>query len=767
VPTGLTRGMERYQDFLQHANDAIFRFEQRPPVPVALSEDAIVERMMMSSVLADANIAFVRIYGGTDLRAFLSRPLEDFGGREANLQLVRTFVRSGFRIDDAEWQERIDGAARWFRGSFRGEIRDGFLYATWGMQTDITARKREEDALRESEERFRSLIELSTDFYWEQDEQLRFSHRIGMRWEDAEAKREPVLGKTRWELPAANMSAQDWARHRAELEARREFRNLEVERILPSGERRWISTSGRPIFDAEGRFRGYRGIGRDITARKQAELELRRSEQRYRALVDLTADFYWHTDAEHRFLFREGQVLERMGLPPTSDYGKTRWELEFLNMSPADWEEHRALLERREEFRDLLLARRGADGRVYWASMSGRPLFDASGTFLGYHGIGRDVTRQVEAERALRDSEERFRSLTMLSSDWYWEQDDQLRFTAISGDVMGRTGFAPKEHLGRTRWELPALNVTPAQWRAHRALLEARRPFRDFIMRRPDRDGHEHWVSTSGEPMFDADGRFAGYRGVGRDVTDAVLAEQEIRRLNESLEQRVRERTAALEAALRELEAFSYSVSHDLRAPLRAIGGFARLLAEDEGPRLSAKGREMLGVVEHNTRRMGELIDALLMLARVSRTEIRRADLEVAGLAASVVEELRSAYPPTALVIGALPAARGDAALVRQALANLIENALKYSAQAAAPRVEVGWSDRDAAYYVRDNGVGFDMAQAGQLFVAFQRLHADAGFAGSGIGLAIVERVIRRHGGRVWAQSAPGAGATFYFTLPA
>lgn len=631
--------MEGFREFVHGARDAIFRFEHRPPVPMALSEDALVDRILSSSVLADANPAFVRLYGGADLREFLARPLEGFGGGEANRQLVRAFVRAGFRLDDLEWQVEIAGAARWFRGSFRGELRDGFLHGVWGMQTDITERK-------------------------------------------------------------------------------------------------------------------------------GAELELRTSEQRYRALVDLTADFYWQTDAEHRFVFREGQVLQHMGLPPASDYGKTRWELEFLNISPADWDAHRALLARREEFRDLLLARRGADGRTHWASMSGRPLFDDGGRFLGYHGTGREVTRQVEAEQALRESEARFRSLAMLSSDWYWEQDTEFRFTSVSGDIVSRTGISSTEHLGRTRWELPALNVAPAQWAAHRAQLEARRPFRDFVLRRPDRDGREHWVSISGEPMFDAEGRFAGYRGVGRDVTDAVRAEQEILRLNESLEQRVRERTAALEAAMRELEAFSYSVSHDLRAPLRAIGGFARLLAEDDAARLSAKGREMLGVVEHNAQRMGELIDALLMLARVSRTEIRRTELDLAQIVDAVAAELRRSYPSAELAVGPLPAARGDAALLRQAVVNLLQNAFKYSARAAAPRVQVGWSEPDGAYFVRDNGVGFDMAQAGRLFVAFQRLHPEAEFAGSGIGLAIVERVVRRHGGRIWAMAAPDAGATFYFTLP-
>jgi signal transduction histidine kinase len=224
-----------------------------------------------------------------------------------------------------------------------------------------------------------------------------------------------------------------------------------------------------------------------------------------------------------------------------------------------------------------------------------------------------------------------------------------------------------------------------------------------------------------------------------------------------------------LEASNKELEAFSYSVSHDLRGPVRAIDGFSSLLLQDHADSLSAEGRRYLETVRANAKQMGQLIDDLLAFARLARQEIARRRFDPRPLVDECVEKLRAqtGNPAAECVAGALPACDADPGLVRQVFMNLIGNAFKYSAKAARPRVEIGCERREGedAYFVRDNGVGFDMKYAGKLFGVFQRLHSNEEFEGTGVGLAIVQRIVQRHGGRIWAQAAPGEGATFYFTL--
>ena len=238
-----------------------------------------------------------------------------------------------------------------------------------------------------------------------------------------------------------------------------------------------------------------------------------------------------------------------------------------------------------------------------------------------------------------------------------------------------------------------------------------------------------------------------------------------LRNERDQLDRRVAERTAELEALLREMQAFSYSVAHDLRSPLGVISGFAHVVAKEERERLSPDGKRLLGVIEANVAHLVELVDDLLTLAQVNRAEIARAPLDMRAIAGATLEEQRHKYPGAAVLVGEMPATEGDATLVRQVFSNLIENALKYCSHVAAPRVEVGWNIAQRAYYVRDNGAGFDMKHARRMFGAFERLHDPGEFPGTGIGLAIVKRVIERHDGRVWAESAPGKGATFYFSL--
>ncbi len=288
---------------------------------------------------------------------------------------------------------------------------------------------------------------------------------------------------------------------------------------------------------------------------------------------------------------------------------------------------------------------------------------------------------------------------------------------------------------------------------------------RDWEVTVTSPDGTEVPMSVVARLVRDDSGRALYVEGLLHDVTGPKRAEAEIRRLNEDLTRRA----AELEVANRELEAFSYSVAHDLRGPLRGIDSFSSILAEDFGDRLGAEGTGHLQRVRAAAQRMGQLIDDLLALSRVTRAELRREVVDLSGLVHALVAELRQREPQRAveLVVAEHVVAGGDAVLLRVALQNLLENAWKFSAPRPVARIEFGTTtiDGEVAYFVRDNGVGFDMTYANKLFGAFQRLHDAKQFEGTGIGLATVERIIRRHRGRVWAEGAIDGGATFYFVL--
>jgi light-regulated signal transduction histidine kinase (bacteriophytochrome) len=243
---------------------------------------------------------------------------------------------------------------------------------------------------------------------------------------------------------------------------------------------------------------------------------------------------------------------------------------------------------------------------------------------------------------------------------------------------------------------------------------------------------------------------------------------ERVRSHADELERRVALRTAELAAANRELEAFSYSVSHDLRAPLRAVDGYARMLEEDYGERLDDEGRRLLGVVRASSRQMGRLIDDLLAFSRLGRQAPAKRPVDMTDLAREAARELTRERGGNSIDISPLPATSGDPSLLKQVWLNLVGNAIKYSAGRDPARVEIGGREDggEALYWVRDNGVGFDMRYAEKLFRVFQRLHRAEEFSGTGVGLAIVERIVTRHDGRVWAESRLGEGACFYFALP-
>ena len=249
-----------------------------------------------------------------------------------------------------------------------------------------------------------------------------------------------------------------------------------------------------------------------------------------------------------------------------------------------------------------------------------------------------------------------------------------------------------------------------------------------------------------------------------------LRAQEEVRRMNADLEQRVQERTLQLEAANRELEAFAYAVSHDLRAPLRSMSGFSQILRESMPAGLDEKSQHYLLRIHEASLRMSALIEDLLSLSRLSRSELNVRAVNLSALCIEVVATMRERYPDSNVQIEIAPdmIVTADARMLRIAIENLLDNAWKYTARTAQPQVAVGMQpgEQPTVYFVRDNGVGFDMAYVNKLFVPFQRLHPPAEFQGSGIGLVTVQRILARHGGRIWAQALPGEGATFFFTLP-
>jgi len=283
------------------------------------------------------------------------------------------------------------------------------------------------------------------------------------------------------------------------------------------------------------------------------------------------------------------------------------------------------------------------------------------------------------------------------------------------------------------------------------------------------KDGSFYWVDTTIVPFLDAEGNPRQYLGIRSDITERKAGEATIRQLNADLEQRVKDRTSELEDANRELEAFSYSVSHDLRAPLRAIDGFSRAVLQDFGPALPDDGRRHLQRICAAADRMNLMIGAMLKFAQVTGKEPRRRAIRTEELVRAVADEL--GYPwrgrQVDLQVGELPWCFGDPVLLKQVWMNLLSNALKYTRTRERARIEIGCCQTDSVdtFFVRDNGIGFDPSLADELFGVFQRLHGAEEFEGSGIGLAIVRRIVQRHHGRVWAEAEVDRGATFYLTL--
>ena len=386
--------------------------------------------------------------------------------------------------------------------------------------------------------------------------------------------------------------------------------------------------------------------------------------------------------------------------------------------------------------------------------------------FLIRNQQGRYMRRERAAQTERRALVQHFAYLTKFANDAVFLMDLDGRFTEVNERACAAYGYS-REELLRLNLRDIRFRDLPDDAKAVLAAIheEGGRIFESVHVRK---DGTSFPVEISAHRLPSGDRTFFQY--VVRDIADRKRAEGEIRRLNAELEERVALRTAELEAALKELQAFSYSVSHDLRAPLRVIDGYSLALLEEYQARLDGEAVFYLGRIRINAQDMGRLIDDMLALAQASQAEIRIEDVDLSALARKSAGDIARGWPgrDVALTVAGGLAVRSDPRLLRSVLDNLFDNAWKFTAKTTGAHVEFGASPGQGevpVYFVRDNGVGFDMAYAGKLFGIFQRLHPRDEFPGTGIGLAAVQRIVGRLGGRVWADGEPGRGAAFYFTL--
>ena len=698
------------------------------------------------------------------------RKFQDFMADAAAAQEVFQRLASNERLKNHEIRLRsLDGSIKTVLLDADVFWREGRFIHSRCFVRNITTRKNMEEALRRSEQRFRQLAESIQSVFWlwapTDKEFLYVSPAYEKIWgrspESLTRRPESFIETVHPEdRPAVQrkIAAQD-----AGEETLSEYRI-----IRPDGAMRWVRDRAFPLQDNRGRVYRIAGISEDITERKEAQLAMQEKEIKFRAIFEHSFDAIGVS--HDGLLVMVNPALVRLYGCDSAD--------ELIGTPVSE------LVVKDERERVVAYAAQRQRGEAAPSNYLSRGIrrdgteleIEVDVSTFELRGsphilfMLRDVTARRKAEESLRKSEHSLRLAQRIGRIGSWEADlnrDTLDWSEETYRIFGciPENFTPTE-CGFFELVHPDDRMTVRRV-SDQSLSHGKYYSVDYRIIRPD--GTERQLVQQARIVRNDDGKPVQMIGTVQDITERKRAEESLRVLNEQLEARVQERTRQLEQANRELESFSYSVSHDLQAPVRAINGFVQILREDHHQRMDAEMVRLCEVIASNSRRMGEMIEDLLSFSKLDAHEFRTAPTDMKSLAALVASEQVVAANSAALVrIGELPPASVDESIFRQVFSNLISNALKYSRSNSAPEIEVGarTEGEEVVYFVRDNGVGFDMRYAGKLFKVFQRLHQTEQFEGTGVGLAIVQRVVQRHGGRVWAESAPGRGATFHFALP-
>ncbi len=656
-----------------------------------------------------------------------------------------------------------DGSWKWILGKGKAITRDssGKALRLVGTHTDITIHKQIVEALRESEDRYGQIIKSSPLGIHTYD--LNEQGRLIFSGYNQTADK--ILGMD--SSLCLGLTIEEAFPFLAKTEAPGHY--IQVARQGIPWKTEEIQYKGAKIVSAYLVFAFQTGQNRvtimfqDITERKQTDEALRESEKQ---LHSFTANFpgvAFIVDERGIFRLSEGNGLKSLGLTPGQVVGLSVYDV-YKDFPQIIASIKRAL--NGEEFYETVLVQ-GLIFETYFA-----PLRQLDGHIYGLMGISSDITQRQKAEDALKITLLKYQTLFDLFPLGITIADDAGGIIETNRTAERLLGISEEEQTSRqidgAEWKIVRSDgsiMPPEEFASVRALKE-NRLIENVEMGILKPTGNTTWLNVTAAPIpMKEMGVVIAYG----DITQRKLAEEEIQRLNNELEQRVLDRTAQLEAANREMEAFSYSVSHDLRAPLRAINGYTRIIIEDYAGELSAQAREYLNKIYHADQKMNLLVDGLLNLSRLGRTQLQKRNVDMTGLVRNVIESLAPEINDRQIEwnLAELPPASADIVLLQQVFANLIGNAIKYTRTRQNACIEVASYKEDGhqVYFVRDNGVGFSMQYKDKLFGVFQRLHREDEFEGTGIGLATVQRIIQRHGGHIWADAEEGKGATFFFTL--